>query len=77
MVWFLLFEFPVATHRGLMGTPTRPLQSGAKRTGQAKGRRLPLGKRPWQLDRHGGGFKRPPKKAVGRTDQMEEGNRAD
>jgi len=27
------------------------------RSGQAKGRRLPLGKRPWQLERIGGGFR--------------------
>jgi len=66
MVWFLLFELSCRDHRGLMAPQTKPPQSGAKRTGQAKGRRLPRAESGLgSLSGPGGGFKRALKKAVG------------
>jgi hypothetical protein len=41
----MVFSFSLVSgrdHRGLLASEEKPPQSGAQRTGQAKGRRLPL-----------------------------------
>ena len=42
-----------------MAREPKPVSRERSAAGQAKGRRLPLGKRPWQLERTGGGFSVP------------------
>lgn len=57
------------------GRERKPSKSGAKRTGQAKGRRFPSGKRPWQLASPGGGFSVPVIRPAWCVPQNEKGKR--